>query len=41
MAHDELTHQRQEEFAKFVRFSTIGVVVTSVLLAIVIVGFVV
>ncbi len=38
--NDELTAQRQEEFAKFIRFSTWGVAITAVLLAVVIIGFV-
>jgi len=38
--NEELTVQRQEEFAKFIRFSTWAIVLTSVVLAVVVVGFV-
>jgi hypothetical protein len=40
MSDDELTAERQRSYAGFIRYSTIGTVVTAVVLAIVIVGFV-
>lgn len=38
--NEELTAQRQQEFAKFIRFSTWTIVITAVVLSVVIVGFV-
>ncbi|MEJ1995654.1 MAG: hypothetical protein P8X75_10655 [Limibacillus sp.] len=38
--NEELTAQRQQEFAKFIRFSTWAIVITAVVLSVVIVGFV-
>ena len=38
--NEELTADRQEGYAKFIRFSTWGVVVTSAIVAVVVVGFV-